>query len=70
MQGIQLGRELFRCQGLARIQFELGHLERAIELQERAVGQLGEARDRAAQAARDQLEKYEKALPTASSPSP
>ena len=48
---------------LARIHFELGHVERAVELQRRAVDQLAAAEAKAVAAARARLESYQAALP-------
>ena len=48
---------------LARIQFEMGHVDRAVELQERAIAQIGNPEGRPGKAASAQLEEYEAALP-------
>ena len=48
---------------LARIQFEMGHVDRAVELQKRAIAQIGDPEGRAGKAASAQLGKYEAALP-------
>jgi hypothetical protein len=53
---------------LARIQFELGDVDRAVEIQRRAVAQLAGAEERARAAASAQLERYEAALPAAPTP--